>query len=58
MKIELTKNEIKILKLYLEKSLIDAKGLCAIGVVSNYSVKNLESIIKKIGLNYKIIILD
>lgn len=49
MKIELTKNEIKILKLYLEKSLIDAKGLCAIGVVSNYSVKNLESIIKKLA---------
>lgn len=49
MKIELTENEIKTLKFYMEKSLIDAEGLCAIGVVSKNSVTNLKSILKKIN---------
>lgn len=50
MKIELTESEIKTLKFYLEKSLIDAEGLCAIGVISNNSVINLKSIIKKVTI--------
>ena len=48
MKIELTENEIKTLKIYLEKMLIDAKGLYAVGVGSKNSVINLESILKKV----------
>lgn len=49
MKIELTDSEAKTLKFYLEQSLIDARGLCAIGVGNKNSVINLESIIKKIN---------
>ena len=48
MKIELTNSEIKTLKFYLEKSLIDAEGLYAIGVGSKNSATNLKSILKKI----------
>lgn len=48
MEIELTESEIKTLKLYLDKALIDAKGLRAIGMRNDMSVKNLESIKRKI----------
>ena len=48
MEIKLTESEIKTLKFYLDKALIDAKGLQAIGIGNDVSVKNLESIKKKI----------
>ena len=48
MNIELTENETKTLKFYVEKALIDAEGLCAIGVVSKNSVTNLKSVLRKI----------
>ena len=49
MKIDLTKYEIETLKFYLELALIDAKGMRAVGVGSNESVSNIESVIKKIS---------
>ena len=49
MEIQLTESEIKTLKFYLDKALIDAKGLCAIGIGNSTSVKNLESVKKKIS---------
>ena len=49
MEIKLTESEIKTLKFYLEKALIDAKGLQAVEMGNETSVKNLESIKKKIS---------
>lgn len=47
MTIELTESEVKTLRFYLEKSLIDAQGMVAIGVGNKTSVDNLKSIMKK-----------
>lgn len=47
--IKLTESEIKTLNFYLDKALIDAKGLQAIGMKNDVSVKNLELIKKKIS---------
>lgn len=49
MNIELTESEIKTLRFYLDKSLIDAKGLRAVGVIKGNTVTHLESIKKKIN---------
>ena len=46
--IQLTESEINTLKFYLEMNLIDARGDEAIGIGSKATVKNLESIKKKI----------
>lgn len=47
--ITITESEAKTLKRYLDNAIIDAKGLQAIGVGSKTSVKNLESIKKKLS---------
>lgn len=49
MVIELTESEVKTLNFALDKQLIDAKGLRAIGFGSDFTVKNLESIQRKIS---------
>lgn len=49
MEIKLTDSEIKTLKFYLEKALIDAEGMYAIGVENINSVINIKSIIHKIN---------
>lgn len=49
VKIELTDSEISTLRFYLDKALIDARGMAAIGVGDRSSVRNLESVAKKIG---------
>lgn len=48
MEINLTESEIKTLKFYLEKALIDAEGLRAIGIGDGASINNLKAIKKKI----------
>ena len=49
MEVKLTDSEIRTLKFYLEKALIDAEGMVAIGFGSKTSVTNLKSIIQKIS---------
>lgn len=49
MEIKLTDSEVKTLKFYLEKALIDAEGMCSIGVGNIKSVINIKSIIHKIN---------
>lgn len=49
MKLELTQKEIEVLKFYLGQALIDAKGMAAIGVGSEATVKNLISIKEKLN---------
>ncbi len=49
MTIELTESEIKTLRVYLDQALIELKGLRAIGLKNNTSIKNVESIKKKIS---------
>lgn len=49
MEIKLTESEIRTLIFYLDKALIDAKGLRSIGFGNDMSVRNLESIKKKIS---------
>ena len=44
----LTESEIKTLNFYLEKALIDAEGMAAIGFGNKASVRNIKSVIKKI----------
>lgn len=51
MEINLTDSEVKTLKFYLEKSLIDAEGNQAIGIGSKEAVPNLKSIMRKIAKN-------
>lgn len=51
MKINLTDSEVKTLKFYLKKSLIDAEGNQAIGIGSKEVVSNLKSITRKITKN-------
>lgn len=48
MKITLTESEVKTLKFYIKKSLIDAEGMAAIGVGSRQTVSNLKSVMKKL----------
>lgn len=50
--IELTAREVKTLKFYLNKAIIDAEGMSAIGVGSKESVSNLKSVMTKIGNKY------
>lgn len=40
----LTDSEAKTLLFYIEKDLIDAEGMLAIGVGSNTTIKNLKNI--------------
>lgn len=49
MQIELTEGEAATLRFYLNKALIDAEGMAAIGVANRQSADNLKSVIKKIG---------
>lgn len=49
MEIKLTESEIKTLKFYLEKALIDAEGMRAIGIGSARTTINLKSIMHKIS---------
>lgn len=48
MTIELTEAEVKTLLFYLDKAIIDAAGMAAIGVGDGSFVKNLESIKRKV----------
>lgn len=45
---KLTQSEIHTLQFYMEKALIDAKGMCAIGVTNKETVSNIKSILKKV----------
>ena len=47
--LRLTESEIKTLTFYLNQSLIDAEGCCAIGVGKPESVRNIKSILQKIN---------
>lgn len=49
MFLELTESEIKTLLFYIDKSLIDAKGLAAVGMVSKKEIDDLESVKEKIS---------
>lgn len=49
MTIELTESEIKTLKFCLDQALVELKGLRAIGVKNDTSIKNVKSIKKKIS---------
>lgn len=49
IQIELTEGEVKTLHFYLNKSLIDAEGACAVGVGNKTSVENLKTIRQKIS---------
>lgn len=48
MEISLTPDEVKTLKFYLERAIIDAEGMAAIGVSNRSTVQNLKSIKKKL----------
>lgn len=48
MEINLTASEIKTLNFYVAQALIDVRGLAAIGFGNRKSVRNLESIQKKL----------
>lgn len=48
MEINLTAAEIKTLNFYVAQALIDARGLVAIGFGNRESVRNLESIQRKL----------
>lgn len=58
MQIELTGDEAKTLHFYLEKMLIEAEGLNAVGVTSKKTVKNLESIMQKLTISQNAILLE
>jgi len=47
--IDLSADEIKTLKFVLDKALIDAEGLEAIGVISSNRANNIKSILNKIS---------
>lgn len=46
--VTLSDSEIRTAMFYLEKSLIDAEGMKAVGVGSRKTVTNLKSIIRKL----------
>lgn len=46
--IKLTESEICTLQFYMEKALIDAEGLYAIGVADKETISNIKSILKKV----------
>ena len=46
--IKLTENEINTLKFYMEKALIDAQGMQAIGFDCDKSITNIKSILEKV----------
>lgn len=47
--VSLSKSEIRTLRFYLDKAIIDAEGSCAIGIGDRVSVKHLHAIRKKIA---------
>lgn len=47
IEVKLTDSEVRTLRFYLEKALIDARGMA--GVCGRTSEKDLESVMKKIG---------
>lgn len=49
VEIKLTDSEVHTLRFYLEKALIDARGMAAVGVCGRTSEKDLESVMEKIG---------
>lgn len=48
MKIELSQAEARTLLFYIEKAIIDAEGMAAIGMQSRESAKNLKSVKQKL----------
>ncbi len=52
MQIELTEREAKTLRAYVKGAIIDAEGSAAIGIGSRETVKDLKSVMKKIGGTY------
>lgn len=48
MVVELTPDEVRTLRFYLTKALIDAEGMQAIGMTGTRTVENLRSVIHKL----------
>lgn len=49
VEIKLTDSEVCTLHFYLEKALIDVRGMVAVGVCGRTLKKDLESVMEKIG---------
>ena len=54
MQIDFTKDELRILKFYMDKAKIDVEGGNAVGVVGKQTVKDVNTALNKIKAAYKV----